>query len=436
MPLGTIARLVQKESSIGPVTVGCLNSLYKSVADMDQGCFSTDVIQQMLLQPINSAEDYCNTLKHNIDDSQPVKFFVCDNYNSCCCPGMTIPTYKDKHKCHCGKPFTLPVFFKHCCQGFVNTDATFVITDNLTVRPNSIDYTSFSLLQEFGINSPNSVKEVVVSVPKEKVLDLLKCSLLSESTLTHLFLGKKPPLGSSRLFSFNVEISHNNIEIILKLVIRKSDGKVLYAQGEQNFANLLLSFLTYPLGGVTRIFGECCYLGSINGLYKSVADLNENKYLISKQAKNRLVTPCIAPQIKLSKQILPIFEPGVHDYYGYQEGNSNIIHAQFLKPGENRNYTANLKPINFSKAASLGESYVKGPAMYVATDDLVVSPLSPISALSLLNRLKTPLNDLKEIVVTIGAKECLSILKAALTSKSALTNGLAHLLTEVKEETS
>jgi hypothetical protein len=220
-----------------------------------------------------------------------------------------------------------------------------------------------------------------------------------------LFLGKKPPLGSSRLFSFNVEISHNNIEIILKLVIRKSDGKVLYAQGEQNFANLLLSFLTYPLGGVTRIFGECCYLGSINGLYKSVADLNENKYLISKHAKNRLVTPCIAPQIKLSKQILPIFEPGVHDYYGYQEGNSNIIHAQFLKPGENRNYTANLKPINFSKAASLGESYVKGPAMYVATDDLVVSPLSPISALSLLNRLKTPLNDLKEIVVTIGVKE-------------------------------
>jgi hypothetical protein len=230
--------------------------------------------------------------------------------------------------------------------------------------------------------------------------------LLSESTLTHLFLGKKPPHGSLRLFSFNVEISRNNIEIILKLVIRKSDGKVLYAQGEQNFANLLLSFLTYPLGGVARIFGECCYLGSINGLYKSVADLNENKYLISKQAKNRLVTPCIAPQIKLSKQIIPIFEPGHLDYYSYQEGNSNIIHAQFHKYDENGNYTLeNFKPMNYSKAASPEESYVKGPAMYVATDDLVVSPLSPISALSLLNRLKTPLNDLKEIVVTIGAKE-------------------------------
>jgi len=43
--------------------------------------------------------------------------------------------------------------------------------------------------------------------------------------------------------------------------------------------------------------------------------------------------------------------------------------------------------------------------MYFATDDLVVAPLTPISALGLLNRLKTPLDDLKEKVVTIGIKE-------------------------------
>ncbi|MCI15708.1 DUF674 family protein [Trifolium medium] len=72
--------------------------------------------------------------------------------------------------------------------------------------------------------------------------------------------------------------------------------------------------------------------------------------------------------------------------------------------------------------------------MYVATDDLVVSQSSPISSLNLINSSKTSLDDLKEKVVTIGVKECLSILMAALTSTSALTNGLAHLLTEVKEE--
>ncbi|MCI13481.1 DUF674 family protein, partial [Trifolium medium] len=172
----------------------------------------------------------------------------------------------------------------------------------------------------------------------------------------------------------------------------------------------------------------------INGLYKSIADLNENKYLISKQAKNRLVDPCIAPQIKLSKQILPILEPSAHEYYGYRDSNYHVC-ALFNIPGENIGYTGSLQKMNFSIPTSpAGEGYVKGPAMYFVTDDLVIAPLSPISALSLLNRLKTPLNDLKEKVVTIGVKECLSILKATLTSKSALTNGLAHLLTEVKEE--
>jgi hypothetical protein len=173
MPLGTIARLVQKESTIGPVSVGCLNSLNKSVADMDQGCFSTDTIKQMLLQPINSAEDSCNTLKLNIDDSQPVKFFVCDNYTGCSnYRYMTISTYKDKHKCQCGKPITLPVLFKHFQKGFVNSNATFVITDDLTVMPNCIDYTSLSLLQELGIKNPSSVKEMVLNVTKEKVFYL------------------------------------------------------------------------------------------------------------------------------------------------------------------------------------------------------------------------------------------------------------------------
>jgi hypothetical protein len=260
----------------------------------------------------------------------------------------------------------------------------------------------------------------------------------------------------------------------LKLVIRKSDGKVLYAQGEQDFANLLLSFLTFPLGGIARIFGENCSLGSINELYKSIAGLNENKYLISKEAKNRLVYPCISPQIKLSKPVLPILQPDLGKYYGYRDNNYPIC-ALFNKSGEYLSHAEGLLEMKFSIPTSLsGQGYVKGPAMYVATDDLTIAPLSPISALALLSKLKTPLNDLKEKVVTIGVKEvkfikahnklfrhlvntfifvywkdyleigyaylilllfqCLSILKAALTSKYALTNGLAHLLTEVKVE--
>jgi hypothetical protein len=116
MPLGTIARLVEKESTIGPVSVGCLNSLYKSVADLDQSCFSTDTIKQMLLQPINSAEDYCSTLKLNIDDTPPTKYFLCAEYGNeynRFNHELTTSTITNKHRCGGGHSFSCPISSKH-----------------------------------------------------------------------------------------------------------------------------------------------------------------------------------------------------------------------------------------------------------------------------------------------------------------------------------
>jgi hypothetical protein len=47
-----------------------------------------------------------------------------------------------------------------------------VITDDLIVMPNCIEYASFGLLQKLGIKDPISVKEMNLNVTKEKVLYL------------------------------------------------------------------------------------------------------------------------------------------------------------------------------------------------------------------------------------------------------------------------
>ncbi|XP_058739678.1 uncharacterized protein LOC131611844 [Vicia villosa] len=432
MPLGTIARLVEKQSSIGPVTVGCLNSLYHSVANLDVSCFSNDTIKQMLLQPINSAEDYCNTLKLSIDDTPPTRYMLCFNRKCNNSRDMPLSTYKDNNNCPCGSSPTLQLFLKLFGprQGFVKGVATFVITDDLIVMPKGIDNASFGLFKEFGITNPSSMKEMVLNVTKQQVLDLLKCSLLSNSTLTDLFLVKKPSIGDSGFLSSDVEIS-GDLQITLKLFVRKSDGKILCAEGEQGFVNLLLSFLTFPLGGIARIFGENFSLGSINQLYKSMSELNDKDYFISEEAKKRLVDPCILPYLEISKPVLPICESGILDYYCHY--GVSVIRFQYSKDIEGKSYVDNLLQTNLSKMVC-PEGYLKGLAMYVATDDLVISPLSPISVLGLHERFETPLDDLKEKIVTIGVKECLGILKASLTSSSALTNGLAHLVTDLKEK--
>ncbi|CAI8612690.1 unnamed protein product [Vicia faba] len=136
----------------------------------------------------------------------------------------------------------------------------------MIVIPNCIHYSSFGLLQQFEIENTSSMKEIILNVTNQKVQDLLKCSLHSKTTLTDLFLQKKPSFQVYRFFTPDVEMS-GSLEIILKLVIRKSDGKVLCAQGEHDFVNLLLSFLTFPLGGIARTFQLSLLLSVFLNLY-------------------------------------------------------------------------------------------------------------------------------------------------------------------------
>ncbi|TKY65971.1 tyrosine/DOPA decarboxylase [Spatholobus suberectus] len=430
MPLGTIARLVQR-SDMGPVGVGCLSSLYGSVTNLCE-CLLTVTCKEMLLWPRNTSEEYCRSLKLNIDDTEPSKHFLCMNFPKC--SHDLLSTFKNE-RCNCGNLLSRSVSVKSdkVYDGFVNDVATFIVTDDLVVIPNGMD-TSFSVLQKCGVKSLSSVQEMTVNVTKKKVLDLLKCSLLSKSTLTDLFLVKKPLFNKSSFSPFIVENS-STIQIKVKLIIRKSDGKVLFAEGEEDFVDFLFSFLTFPLGGVVRMLGGYSSIGSVDGLYNSIVGLNENKYLIAKEVKNRLVDPGLAPQFKLSMQMFPINEQASQYYCYYPRRYTESIHYnQFFIANGNRSYDKNIvtsKVLKFVDLKSSGGSlkgYAKGPAMFVATDDLVVERMSPTSGVSLLNRLKTPLNDVEEKVVTIGIKEGLNILKASLTSRSALTNGLSHLL--------
>jgi hypothetical protein len=168
LPLGSIARLSQEDSNMGPVTVGCVNSLYQSVSNLDECLWTNTISKIMLLYPRNSSEEYCSTLKFIIDDREPTKYFMCGN-KYC---GLTL-TPSSYHICErCGNVSNRSVFLKPYCKGFVNSVATFVITDDLSIMPISMVYTSFSLLQNSGI-STSSAKDITVNVTKEKVLYFL-----------------------------------------------------------------------------------------------------------------------------------------------------------------------------------------------------------------------------------------------------------------------
>ncbi|CAL0302651.1 unnamed protein product [Lupinus luteus] len=441
-PLGTIARLVAKEGDMGSLKIASLRSLYESVVNLGDEYMFTDTCKEMLLQPRNPMEDYCRSMKLNVDDTEPTKYYVCKNFFECRrAPFVRCSTFKNK-ECSCGNLLEKQICPKNCisCDGFVKNSSCFMVTDDLCILPMSLD-AMFSIIKKMDIEDMSSLKEIVVDVTKNELIDLLKCSLVSMTPFTYVFLGKKPCLQKTdSKIVFPSDFSEEQCtQVKVKIMYQKSDGKVVCAQGKEDFANFLLSILTFPLGAVLHLLQGNSSMGSVDGLYKSVVDLNEDLF-ISKELKDKLVNLGLAPQFKLSDQVLPISDFKAPEYYCVSKSSKSRITELYLTYGNlyisqdlhrTFNYLDMVDPISENVST---KGFVRGSTVYVATDNLVVSPTSSISAISLINNMNTTLGDIEEKEFSIGLKEDLSILKASLTSSLALTYGLAHLLTNAKRE--
>ncbi|RHN46339.1 hypothetical protein MtrunA17_Chr7g0241181 [Medicago truncatula] len=95
-------------------------------------------------------------------------------------------------------------------------------------------------------------------------------------------------------------------EIVVKVVRRKSNKQILFIEAEEDFADFVFSFLTFPLGGVLLMHEGFSSLSCIDNLYKSVTELSSEKWLRSQYFKNLLTNPSISMQSELTNQILPI----------------------------------------------------------------------------------------------------------------------------------
>jgi hypothetical protein len=155
----------------------------------------------------------------------------------------------------------------------------------------------------------------------------------------------------------------------------------LYAEGDRDFADFLISFLTFPLGGVVRMFGGNCSLGSVDALYNSILDLDENKYFVTK----------------------------FYQFVSHVRSFTVMTHDDYYITCENVYYFDDIPDTKTVFVERSCDTFVKGPRTYVATDDLVVTESSPTTVSNLINHFQTSLDDLKEKVTNIGAKEVCKI---------------------------
>ncbi|XP_019186490.1 PREDICTED: uncharacterized protein LOC109181194 [Ipomoea nil] len=172
-PMGTIIRLTSHEQLKIPVTIGCMNNLYRSIQNSLLN-WHTELCKTMVLNPRNPCAIYCSKLKINIDDSGSEMNYACSrqgcrylskyqNVSCVCSKGVTTKEMKSDdsgssvESCRYGGAFLQ--------KGSI----MFLITEDLQIRPAS-PHILAQLLSGFGLSETSGIREMPVEVSKEQVL--------------------------------------------------------------------------------------------------------------------------------------------------------------------------------------------------------------------------------------------------------------------------
>jgi len=202
-------------------------------------------------------------------------------------------------------------------------------------------------------------------------------------------------------------------KVSLKLLIEKKSQRVLFAEADKEFVDLLFSIFTLPVGTVTRLLEKQNMAGCLHSLYKSMENLSD-RYFQPDQDKNFLLNPKVA----ISGAKVPLLLPSVEQSYTaskiYRCGNYHCTYVandpRAICPSCRNQMNSEqtfVDPPSEIKASSSSEGgYVKGVITYMVMDNLEVKPMSTISSITLLTKFNVrDLGAVEEKVVDFGVDE-------------------------------
>nr|GEW53905.1 hypothetical protein [Tanacetum cinerariifolium] len=172
----------------------------------------------------------------------------------------------------------------------------------------------------------------------------------------------------------------------------------------EDFVNLLSTFLTVPLGYIFNQFTCSSFNGCLANLNKSILETDINLFTCNKK-RDALVNPKLAPGLAYNTYLVGIQEATVLSECTplFRTLSAKKRLTKYISDKGDRN-----------RPAKVFEGFIRGPATFLVMDDLEVKPFSPISVKLLVDKLMVPLSDLVE-------QEAMRLLAASLASKHALT---------------
>ncbi|KAI0489172.1 hypothetical protein KFK09_029014 [Dendrobium nobile] len=430
LPLGTIVKLLSKNSGLGSI-----DNLYDSIEKLEDQYWRTKACRNMLLSPRNVAEKYCEHLKLNVDgDNNPREFYYCKMEGCKSHSKYYFSSVRDTICHYCEEVMDEVELWKKVeiienDEVFVKkNNVKYIITDDFHVKPYSMSY-YYDMPKDFGVEDLYLMEVRTIEFGREELLNLLKKLLEGKEVLTKICFPDLCIRSTTPIYNDEMEIKiferKDNAQfetstLQITLFLNITNNNVVCAELEEELANQLFSFLTFPLGSVLGFIDYSNFLGCMPNLYNSIQELKIN-YFTSEEAKSMLISPQLPPFFGYNKQML-----NIQEHPPYFVNRINIC-----KKGLGKSYSSEIDPKLPMTDIDSNDGFV-GIQSFVVTDDFHFTPMSSLSFTQIKEMLGLRVDHLEKREMSIGKAQVLNLLRAMLVSKTVLSDALFHCAKQAK----
>ncbi|KAJ0705931.1 hypothetical protein HanLR1_Chr09g0301031 [Helianthus annuus] len=230
-------------------------------------------------------------------------------------------------------------------------------------------------------------------------------------------------------FSVMAATTNNEAKVSIKVIVDKVNKRVVYAEADYTFVDILFSFMTLPLGTIVRLLGKLDdkkfeAMGSLNNLYQSLKDFPEC-YLSSEECKSMLLNPrsllyeeCRKLKVKIDDtEPVKYFRCASCFKYSQVYSTCNKAKCRICNKLMDQEFSTS----NYNDCFG-GAVFVSDIVTFIVTEDLCVMPYSSANSIRLLTKVGiTNTSSLEDIKLDMDCKQMLYFLEMSLSLDSPLT---------------
>ncbi|GKD86581.1 DUF674 domain-containing protein [Tanacetum coccineum] len=216
--------------------------------------------------------------------------------------------------------------------------------------------------------------------------------------------------------------------VSLRLLIEKKGERVVYAEAGKDFVDFIFTLLALPIGPVIKLLNcNKNTVGSVGNFYQSISDfrndhLQYDQEVGSKRKHSHFTSSSLVGDDWWSPSPTPTTAKFYYTCLGSRCTNSILSPVADSYCNKCR-CRMDIIVTHYVIPTISTEAPVNAPARFMIMDDLVVTPWSNISSVSLLSKFNIKdASALEERDVQINMDEGFKLLKHALGSKTVLTD--------------